>query len=124
MHLCEVGQPDQPAYRGTACLKRKQQNFMSLVRHPGFYAEVTCSRTHPLIVLVFRCSAVIVLFVTLLWFYAADLSPSPSPITANLMVFQGKAVRYDHAAILIKNYIYLLCSLENIIGIEPSVSCT
>lgn len=49
VHLCEVGQPDQPAYRGTTCLKRKQQNFMSLVRHLGFYAEVTLLEHIPLL---------------------------------------------------------------------------
>lgn len=102
--------------------------ILSLVRHPGFCAEVTVLEHIPLLiisVLVFKCSAVIVLFVTLLWFYAVDLSPSPFPITANLMVFQGKAVRYDHAAILNNKELHLpFLLMENIIWLEPSVYCT
>lgn len=84
--------------------------ILLLVWHPGFCAEVTVLEYIPLLiisVLGFRWSVVIVLFVTLLWFYAADLSPFPSPITANLMVFQGKAVRYDHATILNNKELYL-----------------
>lgn len=49
----------------------------------------------------------------------------PPPITANLMVFQGKAVRYDHAAILNNKDLHLpFLLMENIIGLEPSVYCT